>query len=88
MGNIFAILIIVVVILLICFAAMAIRILIKKNGQFVETEIGRNENMQKLGIKCVKQEEMEQLNKNHNHKLDCNTCDGCFLKEIKGNNGK
>ena len=61
---------------------MAIRIWAKRNGQFVETEIGRNKNMQKLGIKCVKQEELEQLNKNNKHKPDCNSCDGCFLKEI------
>lgn len=84
MENIFAILIIVVSILLICFAAMAIKIWTKKDGQFIETEIGRNKNMQKLGIKCVKQEEMEQLNKNNNNQEhDCSACDGCFLKEIK-----
>ena len=62
---------------------MSIRIWTKKDGQFVETEIGRNANMQKLGIKCIKQEEMEQNNKTNNPQPDCNACDGCFLKEIK-----
>ncbi|MDR3185111.1 MAG: hypothetical protein LBT49_06890 [Prevotellaceae bacterium] len=36
---------------------MAISIIIKKNGKFPETEIGRNKNMQRLGIRCTKQEE-------------------------------
>jgi hypothetical protein len=84
MENIFGIISIVVIILLLCFAAMAIRIWTKKDGHFVEIEIGRNTNMQKLGIKCIKQEEMEQNNKNKNKQLDCNICDGCFLKkEVK-----
>lgn len=85
MNNIFVILLIVAIILLICFAAMAIKIWAGKDGKFIETEIGRNENMQKLGIKCAKQEEMELLSKLYNKKPDCSNCDGCFLKEIKTN---
>jgi anionic cell wall polymer biosynthesis LytR-Cps2A-Psr (LCP) family protein len=73
----------VICIILICFAAMSISIWIKKNGKFPETEISRNKNMKKLGIKCIRQEEIEQLNKNNKQKINCNDCEGCFLKSKK-----
>ncbi|MDR2423624.1 MAG: hypothetical protein LBD59_02730 [Prevotellaceae bacterium] len=38
-----------------CFVVIGIRIWIK--GEFAETEIGRNKNMQKLGISCAKDDE-------------------------------
>jgi hypothetical protein len=59
---------------------MSVSIWIKKNGKFPETEISRNKNMKKLGIKCIRQEELETLNKNSKQKIDCNDCEGCFLK--------
>ncbi|MDR3235194.1 MAG: hypothetical protein LBT48_00500 [Prevotellaceae bacterium] len=42
--------------LALCFAGLAITILIKKNGKFPETEISRNPHMRKLGIRCAKQD--------------------------------
>ncbi|MDR3286622.1 MAG: hypothetical protein LBT27_04195 [Prevotellaceae bacterium] len=81
MEKFLVILIPVAVILLLCVAAMSVKIWIKKDGKFAETEIGKNKNMQKLGIKCVKQEELERLNKNTKQKVDCTNCEGCFLKE-------
>ncbi|MDR3227334.1 MAG: hypothetical protein LBT56_06650 [Prevotellaceae bacterium] len=81
MEKFLVILIPVAAILLLCVAAMSVKIWIKKDGKFTETEIGKNKNMQKLGIKCVKQEELERLNKNTKQKIDCNDCEGCFLKE-------
>ena len=60
---------------------MAVKIWVKKNGKFAETEIERNKHMQKLGIKCTKQEELEHLNKTQNP--NCNACESCVLKEIK-----
>jgi hypothetical protein len=48
------------VLLGLCFAGLAITILVKKNGKFPETEVGRNKNMQQLGIHCVKQDELNR----------------------------
>jgi hypothetical protein len=50
-----------------CFAGIGIRIWIK--GEFPETDIGRNKNMQKLGITCIKD---ELTGKNSG-------CNGCSL---------
>ncbi|MDR0420121.1 MAG: hypothetical protein LBH30_01505 [Prevotellaceae bacterium] len=75
--------IIVICIVLVCFAAMSISIWIKKNGKFPETEVSRNKNMKKLGIKCIRQEEIEQANKNSKQKINCDDCEGCFLKSEK-----
>jgi hypothetical protein len=38
---------------------MCFNILFRKNGQFPQTDVGSNENMKKLGIKCMKEEEDE-----------------------------
>ncbi|MFO7923490.1 MAG: hypothetical protein R6U58_07330 [Bacteroidales bacterium] len=40
------------------FAGMAISILFKKKGSFPVTSIGRNKEMRKRGITCVKHDEM------------------------------
>jgi uncharacterized ion transporter superfamily protein YfcC len=77
MENFLIITITVFCIILICFAAMSISIWIKKKGKFPETEISRNKNMKKLGIKCIRQEEMEQQNKNNKQKINCDDCEGC-----------
>ncbi|MDR0737987.1 MAG: hypothetical protein LBF39_02820 [Prevotellaceae bacterium] len=58
MTTIFTIIILSIVILGLCFAGLAITMIIKKNGKFPETEIGHNKNMQQLGIRCAKQEEL------------------------------
>jgi hypothetical protein len=59
------------IVIVLCFAGLGIRIWIK--GGFTENEIGRNKNMKKLGIKCVKNEEMEQYNSNE----ICSACSAC-----------
>ncbi|MCD4769185.1 MAG: hypothetical protein K8R35_03345 [Bacteroidales bacterium] len=41
------------IILVIAIAAMAIRILIKKDGKFPSNHIGQNREMRKRGIKCA-----------------------------------
>jgi hypothetical protein len=58
MSTLFTVIILSAIILGLCFAGFAITMIIKKNGKFPETEIGRNKNMQKLGICCAKQEEL------------------------------
>ena len=44
---------IVVVLLAIALAGLAITILVKKGGKFLEIHIGRNKAMKKLGIHCA-----------------------------------
>jgi hypothetical protein len=65
--------ILTLILLALCFAGLGIRIWIK--GEFTENETGRNKNMRKLGIKCVKDEELEQHNTNENF----NACAACAL---------
>jgi hypothetical protein len=60
-----------VILLALCVAGLGVRIWIK--GEFTEHETGRNKNMKKLGIKCVKDEEAEQ----HRNNESCNTCSAC-----------
>ena len=58
--------------------ALAVSMLIRKNGKFPETEVGKNRNMRKLGIRCTKQEEMMRRRKNSStRKMQDSTCDGC-----------
>jgi len=44
-----------IVFLLIAFAGLAIRILLKPKGRFPETHISRNKEMRKRGITCAQQ---------------------------------
>lgn len=46
-------LIISAILLLFSFILFGIRILVKENGQFPETRIGRNKEMKKRGITCA-----------------------------------
>lgn len=64
---------------------MAISILVKKNGQFPDTEVGTNANMKKLGLQCSKHEEVKawrKLNKKSLPDESCDTCGctGCFAQ--------
>jgi hypothetical protein len=62
MDSIFSVIILSIALLGLCFAGLAITIIVKKNGKFPDTEIGRNKNMQRLGIRCARQDGL---------------CDGC-----------
>ncbi len=58
-------LLIVVVLVAIGVVFLAIRILLKRNGQFPETHVGHNRNMRSKGITCVKtMDRMEQQKTN------------------------
>ena len=50
-----------ILVLAIAIALMCVGIIVK--GKFPETEVSRNEDMRRLGIKCAKEEEMESLRK-------------------------
>lgn len=63
MAAFFKIMIVVIALLAIAFVGMAISILIKKNGKFPESEIGKNKAMAQKGIRCVKHDEMKEFRK-------------------------
>jgi hypothetical protein len=56
MNPIFTVIILSIALLGLCVAGLAITILVKKNGKFPDTEIGRNKNMLRLGIRCAKED--------------------------------
>ncbi|MDR3133292.1 MAG: hypothetical protein LBU42_04630 [Prevotellaceae bacterium] len=60
-----------------CVAGLALNILVRKNGKFPETEVGKNKHMRKLGITCVKQEEMKRWKKSAQGKDVASDCGGC-----------
>lgn len=66
------ILLLTVVLIGLAFIGLAITILIKKGGKFPQTSVGKNKEMNKLGIHCVKHEELKCHNKMKNgEKCSC-----------------
>lgn len=47
-----------VVLMALIFAGLSLNILLKKNGKFPVTSVGRNKEMRKRGISCVKNDEI------------------------------
>ena len=85
--DILQLILVCVTILTVCIAAMAINIIVKKNGKFPDGEIGSNPNMQKLGIQCAKQEEMMLWKNRGGNDSMLGGCCGCSLTsacEAKG----
>ena len=55
---------------------MCFNILFRKDGSFPQYEVGSNEQMRKLGIRCMK-EEMEELDRSRDgRKRDAASCSG------------
>ncbi|MCI2107446.1 MAG: hypothetical protein LKK12_05980 [Bacteroidales bacterium] len=50
-----------IAILGICIFGMCFNIIFRKNGKFPETEISKNEEMRKRGIKCMREQEEEMF---------------------------
>ncbi len=50
-----------IAILGICIFGMCFNIIFRKNGKFPETEVSKNEEMRKRGIKCMKEQEEEMF---------------------------
>ena len=62
--------------------ALSINIIFRKKGKFPETEVGKNRNMQKLGIRCTKQEEIRQWRQLRGETVKPeDICSGCSGKE-------
>ncbi|MEN8202696.1 MAG: hypothetical protein ABFS28_08890 [Bacteroidota bacterium] len=68
------ILLLALVLLSIAMLGMMLNILVKKKGRFPAYRVGHNKDMSKLGLKCVKHEEIRC----HNKKLkEAKGCAGC-----------
>lgn len=75
---------------------MCFNIIFRKNGKFPETEISRNENMKKLGIKCMREVDEEIFSKKpekNGRNAGCtgdysDACKGCGLYSSEFGNGK
>lgn len=61
-----------VVLLALAMSFMALKIMFSKSGKFPEYRIGHNKDMHKMGISCVKHEEI----KNHREESNAGCC-GC-----------
>lgn len=73
-----------------CVLGLGFNIFFRKNGKFPQTEIGSNEDMRRLGIKCVKEEEMERLagKKSGDGLCDGNYSDACGSCALYGTERK
>ena len=68
------ILILALIIISLSTFGMMINIIVKKKGRFPAYRVGHNKDMHKLGISCVKHEEIRC----HNKKLkEIQNCRGC-----------
>lgn len=68
-----------ILILAAAIALMCVGIIFK--GKFPETEVSRNENMKKLGIKCMREQEEEIKSCTGKYSEDCV---GCGFYKNKG----
>jgi hypothetical protein len=82
------------VILAIGVFGMCFNIIFRKNGKFPETEISRNENMRKLGIKCMREQDEEIFSQKKPQKNGVcsgefsDSCIGCGLYDIESKSRK
>lgn len=74
----------------ICIIGLCFNIIFRKNGKFPETEIERNKEMRKLGIKCAKEDELKMWGRRNGKKypscsdIGCGDCAGCgALTDLK-----
>jgi hypothetical protein len=58
MSDFIILLAIVILSMGLVFAGLSISVILKKNGRFPVTSIGRNKEMKKRGITCVRHDEM------------------------------
>ena len=79
-----------IAVMALCVFGMCFNIIFRKNGQFPETEISRNKELRKRGIRCAKEEEMKLWGRTDRKRPTCNEsscseCNSCgFYK--KGDN--
>jgi len=65
------------VLLSFALVGMAFNILFRKNGKFPKYQVGHNKEMHKLGISCVKHDEIKCFKKLKGESVDgCGSCSG------------
>ena len=69
-------------VIIVCVAAMCFNIIFRRNGRFPETEISRNRELRKRGIRCVREEEIRLWRRKNGREpscseLDCRDCGVC-----------
>jgi len=65
---VFKVLLLAMLLLSVALVALAIKIIVKKNGKFPESAVGSNKNLKKHGIRCAKHEDYvhhNPLKENH-----------------------
>jgi hypothetical protein len=76
----------------ICVFGMCFNVIFRKNGHFPQTDISSNDDMRRLGIKCMKEEDDELFGtsdkKSGKKSAFCSgeysdACTGCGLYNIK-----
>lgn len=67
----------------ICIFGMCFNIIFRKKGKFPETEISRNENMRKMGIKCMKEQEDEMFGDSRQREKNA-SCTGTYSDSCIG----
>lgn len=63
------------IIVAICIAAMAISIIVRKDGKFPDGEISHNKELRRQGITCARTEEMRRWRKGSCPDGGCEGCD-------------
>lgn len=74
-----AILLLAIGITLMCF-----NIIFRKNGHFPQTDVGSNENMRKMGIRCMKEEEDEIWGEKVRARKKDASCSGLYSSDCIG----
>ena len=62
--EMFKTLLFTLLIVAICVALLAIKVIIKKNGRFPNTHVGGNKEMRRRGIKCVQSQDRDARRRN------------------------
>ena len=70
------VLLITIVLLSIGFTGMALTILVKKKGKFPEFRVGHNSDMTRIGVNCVKHQEI-RCHKKMLKKRNDSACGSC-----------
>ncbi|MDR0729253.1 MAG: hypothetical protein LBF19_03900 [Prevotellaceae bacterium] len=66
-----------ILVLALCVAGLAIKLLLRKNGTFPNTHIRDNKNMRKRGITCVQEDELNRAKNMQGSKDSGSRCDSC-----------
>ena len=62
---------------------MCFNIIFRKNGEFPQTDVGSNENMRKLGIRCMREEDDERFSSG-SKKHSGASCSGVYSDSCAG----